>query len=47
MFEIGPPRSRRWKNFGRNWTREMGDLENWTIFMGVICVSSLKVSSIF
>ena len=40
-FEIGRPVSRRWKNFGRRWTRGLGVLENWTIFMDVICVSSL------
>ena len=32
-FEIGRPRSRGWKNFGRSWTRRVGDLENWTVFM--------------
>ena len=46
-FEIGRPRSRRWNNFGRRWTREVGGLKNWTIFMDVICVSSLKVNAIF
>ena len=40
-FEIGRPVSRRWKNFGQRWTRGLGALENWTIFMDVICVSSL------
>ena len=43
MFEIGRPRSRGWKNFGCRWTREVGGLENWTIFMDVICISSLKI----
>ena len=43
MFEIGSPRSTRWKNFGCRWTRGVGGLENWTLFMDVICVvSSLK-----
>ena len=32
--------------FGRRWTRGMGGLENWTIFMDVICVSSLRVPSV-
>ena len=41
-FEIGRPGSTSWKNFGHRWTREVGDLENWTIFMDVICVSSLS-----
>ena len=40
-FEIGCPRSRGWKNFRRRLTRRVGGLENWTIFMDVICVSSL------
>ena len=31
-FEIGRPRSRVWKNFGRSWTREVGGLENRAIF---------------
>ena len=39
-FEIGRPRSRGW-NFRRRLTRRVGGLENWTIFMDVICVSSL------
>ena len=42
LFQIGHPRSRVWKNYWRRWTRGMGDLENWTIFMDVIYVSSLK-----
>ena len=42
-FEIGRPRSRRWKNFGLRWTRGMRGLENWTTFMNVICASSLTV----
>ena len=41
-FEIGCPSSRGWKNFGHRWTRGLGGLENWKIFMDVICVSSLK-----
>ena len=49
-FEIGRPRSRRWKNFGRSWTSEAGGgrvvLENWIIFMDIICVSSLKYDEI-
>ena len=40
-FEIRRTRSRGWINFGRRWTRGMGGYENWTIFMDVICVSSL------
>ena len=40
-FETRRPRSRRWKNFGRRWTMGVGDLENWTIFMNFISVSSL------
>ena len=34
---IGCPGSRGWKNFGMG----VGGLENWTIFMEVICLSSL------
>ena len=40
-FEIGRSKLRGWKNFGRKWTRGVGGLENWTIFMDVVCVSSL------
>ena len=40
-FEIGRPRSRGKKNFGHRWTREVRGFENWTIFMDVICVSSI------
>ena len=40
-FEIGRPRSKKWKNFGYRWTRGVGGLENSTIFMGVICISFL------
>ena len=40
-FEIGRPSSRMWKNFGRRWTWGMGGLENWTIFIDVISLSSL------
>ena len=29
--------------FGIGWIRGVGGLENWTIFMDVICVSSLKL----
>ena len=43
---IGRPRSRGWKNFGRSWTRG-GGLENWTIFMDVICISSLTLIQYF
>ena len=32
---------RGWKTFGRKWTRWVGGLKNWTIFMDVICVLSL------
>ena len=42
LFEIGRPRSKRWRKFGRRWTSEVGGLENWTIFMDVIYLSSLK-----
>ena len=42
-FEIGCPRSRGWKNFLRSWSRGVEDLKNWTIFMNVICVSSLII----
>ena len=28
-------------NVGRRWTRRVGGLENWTIFMDVLCVSPL------
>ena len=38
--EIRRPMSRGWKNFRCRWTREVGDLENCTIFMDVIYVSS-------
>ena len=41
-FEIGRPGSREWKNFGRRWRRGLGGLENWTIFLDIICVSSLS-----
>ena len=41
-FEIGRPRPRGWIKFGLSWTSWVGGLENWTIFMDVICVSSLK-----
>ena len=40
-FKIGRPRSRGWNNIGRKWTRVMGGLESWTIFMDVICGPSL------
>ena len=41
-FEIGRSRSRGRKNSGRRWTRGLGGPENWTIFMDVMCVSSLN-----
>ena len=41
-FEIRRPTSRGWKKFRRRWTREVKVLKNLTIFMDVICVSSLK-----
>ena len=41
LFEIGRPRSSRWKNFGRRWTRGMMGLEKWTIFMDFVFVLSL------
>ena len=41
-FEIRCRRSRGWKNFGHRWTRRVEGLENWTIFMDVIRVSSLR-----
>ena len=40
-LEIRRPRSRGLKNFGRRWTRKVGGLENLTVFMDVIFVSSL------
>ena len=46
MFEMGRPRSRGWKNIGRRWTKGMVGLENWTILMDVIFVSSLTYSKI-
>ena len=30
-----------WKNFARGWTRGLGGLENWPIFMDLMCVSTL------
>ena len=36
----------RWKNEECSWTRGVGDLENWTIFMDVMCVSSLIAAEI-
>ena len=41
LFKIGRPRSSGWKKFGHLWTRGVGGLEIYTIFMDVICVSSL------
>ena len=46
-LEIGRPRSKGSKNIGRRWTRGMGGLENWTIFMDVIRVSSLILLPLF
>ena len=43
LFEIGRRRSRWWKNIGPRWARGMRGLENSTIFMHVICSSSLKL----
>ena len=42
-FEIGRPRSRGWKNIERRWKRGLGGLENWTIFIDIICASSLSL----
>ena len=39
-LEIGRPRSKESKNFGRRWARGTGGLGNSTIFLDVICVSS-------
>ena len=33
-------------NIGRSWTKRVGDLENWTILMDAICVSSLNMNPI-
>ena len=41
LYVLVCPRSRGWKNIGRRKTKRLGGLENWTIFMDVICVSSL------
>ena len=41
------PNSMGWKNIGCRWTRwegKEGAGRNWTIFMDVICVSSLRSS---
>ena len=38
----GTSKVKGWKNFGGSWTKGWGGLEYWTIFMDVICVSSLK-----
>ena len=38
---MGRLRSRGWKNIGRRWTKGVVGLENWTILMDVIFVSSL------
>ena len=46
-FEIRRSRSREWKKFGRRWTRGMRGLENFKIFMDVICVLSLRLTSKF
>ena len=43
-FKMGRPRSREGKKFGRRWIRGVGGLENWIIFMDVICVSSLNIT---
>ena len=43
-FEIGFQRSRGWKKDRRRWLDGQGvrSLENWTIFMDVVVVLSLK-----
>ena len=46
-FEVGRPRSRGRKDFGRGRTRGVGSVENWTIFMDVICVSFLSLDTKF
>ena len=56
--EIERPKSRRWKNLGRTWTKGGGrrgeegggggrGIENWTILMDVICVSPLMKQIFF
>ena len=45
LFETGGPISREWKNSGRRWARGLGGLENGTIFMDVIFVSTLRCST--
>ena len=42
-FKIGQRLgSRGSKNFGRRWTRGEEGPKNWTIFVDVMCVSSLR-----
>ena len=41
LFKLEHPRSRGWKNSGRRWAGGEG-LENQTVFLNVICVSSLS-----
>ena len=43
LIEIGRPRLKGWRNFGCRWTRGVGGLANWTIFLDAICVSSLAL----
>ena len=43
-FEIRRPRSRWLKNYGPTWTKGVEGLENRTIVMDVVCVSSLVES---
>ena len=45
-FRIGRPRSRVWKHFGHRWTEGVGCLKNLTVFMDVICVSSLNLRNL-
>ena len=40
VFASGYVRSREWKNLEHRQTG-VGGLENWTVFMDVLCVSSL------
>ena len=45
-FEIGRPKSSGGRILGVH-GQGVGGLENWTIFMDVICVSSLRVQLFF
>ena len=42
LIETGRPCSREWSNFGDRWTRWVGDLVNWIIFMDIIYISFLS-----